>query len=749
MSQASNDRQAYTRFVPDNALSAQLPAVIWTTDRDLRITACFGAGLRKIGLAPDASVGITLYDQFQTTDADFPPIQAHLDALEGRSARYEHTVSGQNHRVYIEPLRDQSQEIIGCIGIACDITDIQKAENERTHLSAIAASTSHAIFSATLDGTIMTWNSGAEILTGYSAEDMIGGSSVLLIPPGFEYRERELLAQINAEEHIDPFDAIWIRKDGVHIWVMVTVAPIRNGSGETSAVSVIAHDITRRRQYVETLQESEMLFRQIADTAPATIWIIDSDGFCTFISQNWLELTGQTPQDGLGAGWLNVIHPEDRSLARQNCLRATATYEHFQSEYRICRPDGEQRWVLDVGQPRFSENGNFLGFIGSMFDITERKQIEETKSRLAAIVEHSYDAIFTISPEETITSWNTAAERIFGYSAEEVLGSTIDFLTPPSFADEEVIIRSKLQQIENLFHHVTVGRTKAGNPIDLILTITSMRDSTGNLIGASVVASDITHQKREELLRLELAKQKEINDLKTRFTSMVSHEFRTPLATIQASSDILKHYGDRINEERRIAHLDKIQAHVKHLTDLLNDILALNRADSVGFEFHAERIDLPTLARDLVEEVELASDGANIQLSLNACSTLLGDARLISHIIINLLSNAVKYSTPGSPVELSITCEPRETIIRVTDHGIGIPEADQPYIFDTFRRAGNVGSTQGTGLGLAITKRAAESHGGTIAFQSAVNTGTTFVVSLPVLSPLDYTQASTPPLTPE
>jgi signal transduction histidine kinase len=231
-----------------------------------------------------------------------------------------------------------------------------------------------------------------------------------------------------------------------------------------------------------------------------------------------------------------------------------------------------------------------------------------------------------------------------------------------------------------------------------------------------------------------LQQEKKLNELKLQFSSMVSHEFRNPLAAIRLSSDVLKKFNDRLTDEKRIEHLDKIQTRVNLLVEMLDHLLLISRADTGGLEFNPVSLDAVEFCHNLLEEMQHSvHDSQRINFSATGgCANLQGDEKLLHYIVTNLLSNALKYSPNGGPVQFNLTCDDAHIVIRVADEGIGIPEDDMKQLFEIFHRAQNVTGIPGTGLGLAIAKRAAEAHGGTIDVESKEGAGSTFTVRLPL-----------------
>jgi signal transduction histidine kinase len=245
---------------------------------------------------------------------------------------------------------------------------------------------------------------------------------------------------------------------------------------------------------------------------------------------------------------------------------------------------------------------------------------------------------------------------------------------------------------------------------------------------------DITeHKQMEQGLRTALERERELNELKTRFSSMVSHEFRTPLSIILSSAGLLDGYYDRMSDEKRKEHLQQIQTQVGHLTGLLDDVLTLSRAETLGISITGEYIDLKAFCLEIVRDIQSTTSKHQIQYSVEGESRMiLLDSKLMRQAIANLLSNAIKYSPQGGKVKLHITFSDHEVILTCEDEGIGIPEADQKRLFEVFHRGQNVGAIPGTGLGLPIIKRAIEAHGGTISVKSSVGAGTNFIIQLPL-----------------
>ena len=241
-------------------------------------------------------------------------------------------------------------------------------------------------------------------------------------------------------------------------------------------------------------------------------------------------------------------------------------------------------------------------------------------------------------------------------------------------------------------------------------------------------------------LKQALEKEKELNQLKSRFITMASHEFRTPLAIISSSSGILQEFGDRLNEERKQEHLQTIQNTIKHITQILDDVLMINRAEGNKIELYLEAADIIDFCRYLIQETAANHSQYSINFSVDLGEKITAesliiqfDKKLLQQVITNLLNNAIKYSPNHNLVNFNLTKVDDQIIFKISDHGIGIPETDQVKLFESFHRASNVGNIAGTGLGLSIVKQCVDLHRGRISVESQIGKGTTMTVSIPYL----------------
>jgi PAS domain S-box-containing protein len=359
-------------------------------------------------------------------------------------------------------------------------------------------------------------------------------------------------------------------------------------------------------------------------------------------------------------------------------------------------------------------------------------KLHRTKDRVEGILNHSSDAIILSSFDGVIQQINPAFTTLFGYSPDDVFGQSLLTLVNPSDVDGLLNALAAVVNTGKPIRAEIVAAHQDGTRLDVDVGLAAI--VKGNKIQDVVVGlRDITERKQmEQGLRAALEKEKELNELKLRFSSMVSHEFRTPLAVILSSAGLLQGYSDRMSVEKRAEHLSQIQVQVERLVGLLDDVLTLSQAETVGIEMRKEPVDLSVLCAALVVEIQQTTQQHVLMLSIDGDSRPIAlDTKLIRQAITNLLTNAVKYSPAGGTVRVDLAYRAHQILIHIQDEGIGIPEPDQKRLFEVFHRAKNVGAVPGTGLGLPIVKRAVEAHGGAVSVKSVVGSGTTFIIQIP------------------
>ncbi|MEZ4776746.1 MAG: PAS domain S-box protein [Bacteroidia bacterium] len=448
------------------------------------------------------------------------------------------------------------------------------------------------------------------------------------------------------------------------------------------------------------------------------------------------------------------------------------------------RKNGEEFPVEISLNPISTLNGNFV--IAIAVDISDRKNHEKNlvrnKNLLTAIIESAVDGIITISKHGSIESANHAAEQLFGYEKGELIGQKINILMPePYHSRHDGYIKNYTdtgeKKIIGIGREVT-GLKKDGTTFPFYLSVSEV-DHGEEKIFAGII-HDLTHQKEAEAelkkysekleqrveartealaqaineleieikerklaeqalivhqkkIQLALEKERELNELKSRFVSMASHEFRTPLATILSSISLVTRYEGSEHLDKREKHINRIKSNVRHLTNILNDFLSLSKLEEGIIEINIETFDIVEWMHDLLEEIEeQKKEGQKFFYTYQGTESVVElDPHLLKNILFNLISNAIKYSQEYKEIHISTQVNETDLVLTIEDQGMGIPESDQPYMFERFFRAKNAINIQGTGLGLSIVKRYIDLMNGQISFSSIYGKGTIFTIQLP------------------
>ncbi|RAJ10957.1 PAS domain S-box-containing protein [Chitinophaga skermanii] len=409
------------------------------------------------------------------------------------------------------------------------------------------------------------------------------------------------------------------------------------------------------------------------------------------------------------------------------------------------------------------------------------RTLEADENQLTALFKHANEGIILTNQQGEIVLANPEAERLFGYSAEEMLNQKIEMLIPRRFTGQHVQHRSNFAKkptdrkmgtgmalfalrkdgsefaVEVSLSHFNQGRERY--VLAFIIDVTLRKESENNLLAQKKQLEELTQsmqalntdleQKVDErtknlqsaMQQLEtsqseleeaLAKEKELSEIKSRFVSMASHEFRTPLSAILSSAALIGKYTQTDDQPRREKHVNKIREAVKHLNELLEDFLSLGRIEEGKVQISLEVIPLQGFMAETSEEVQgLLKQGQTLQCSVDPHLQIIADRRLLKHIFVNLLTNASKFSPVEAPITWTISRHENQVICTVADRGMGIPAEDKAYLFTSFFRGKNVTNIQGTGLGLHIVKRYVDMLDGTIEVDSELGKGTTITITFP------------------
>ncbi|MBL1178296.1 response regulator [Pantanalinema sp. GBBB05] len=422
-------------------------------------------------------------------------------------------------------------------------------------------------------------------------------------------------------------------------------------------------------------------------------------------------------------------------------------------------------WYTVIIEPVLNQQERLAGAVYILNDITDRRRAEENRLLLSAIVESSQDAIIGFTLYGTIVSWNTGAEKIFGYTAAEIKGQSISFLASPDRPGEALQILDTIRRGESITNLETVCFRQDGQPIEVSITVSPIKSSDERLVGISATVRDITERKqaeaeREQLLALEQTAREQAeaaNRIKDEFLAVLSHELRSPLNPILGWAKLLQ--SRHFDEAALKKALETIERNASLQAQLIEDLLDVSRIMRGKLSLNMVPVDLAATITAALETVRLAAEAKSIQIDTNldsAIGRVLGDAARLQQIVWNLLSNAVKFTPEGRRVDVYLERIDSHARLIVSDTGKGINPDFLPHVFDYFRQADSTTTRKfgGLGLGLAIVRYLVELHGGTVWAESlGEDQGATFTVSFPLIEDTPKPQAelippTTPPTTP-
>jgi PAS domain S-box-containing protein len=374
-------------------------------------------------------------------------------------------------------------------------------------------------------------------------------------------------------------------------------------------------------------------------------------------------------------------------------------------------------------------------------DVTERQRGEQAIARLAAIVTSSGDAIVGMDLQGTVTSWNRAAERLYGYQAPDMLGQSVNRIIPPDRQHEEPLLLEEVAAGNAVDHYETVRMRKDGTTVQVSLSVSPVMDAQGRVIGASKIARDITERKRAEaalvaaneaLEHQKVALADAVKELES-FSYSVSHDLRAPLRTIDAFSRIIHEEHEAALDDEAKRCLGIVRKAAVQAGELIDDLLEFSRLGRQSMQLRT--IDMTELANEAAEEVSRAQEGRSIDIAVASLPPCRGDARLVKLIWANLLGNAVKYTQylETARIEVGSTSDetdPEAIVYYVRDNGVGFNMAYVHKLFGVFQRLHKKEEFEGTGVGLAIVHRIVHRHGGRVWADGVVNGGATFYFSL-------------------
>jgi len=609
------------------------------------------------------------------------------------------------------------------------------------------------------DGKIAYQSPSSELYLGYSPDEMIGtgiGDYIESCEYGCDPGAWEsALAQACGPLH---FEAIFRHAQGFPVFVecytyLDTSQPERRlilhgrDVGEVKTLGSLLrerdHELARSDaelkaliiQHVSELEAGKRRVESILNNSSDAIILATPEGRICQTNASFDQLFGYLPDQMYDQPLILTIVPEQWRAFSSALRAATERGQRSRLDVQACRINGDN-FDADVAIAPLPHDPD-AGIVVSLRDISERKQMEnalrENERRFRGLFESSNDAVFIISLDHIILAANPRAVDLLGYPIEEIVGSPARrFTITEEGESEERLLALQLSGTVPIYERRF--RRANGEIRHTEINIAIISDAGGTPLHIQSIVHDITARKLiENELRQSLAREQELGILRARFVSIVSHEFRTPLATIQTTSDALRYYWDKMNPEQIEGRFNKIEAQIKHMVMLLEDVLTFGQVQSNTLTAKRTPINLDEFCQVVLDDLRGINAASAVMYECSDPAVeVLADKKLLRQIITNLVTNARKYSPNGSPVHVRLSQTGTAAVIEFADQGIGIPEEDQTHLFEAFHRASNTGHISGTGLGLAITKHAVELHNGTIAVKSAVGVGSTFTITLPI-----------------
>ncbi len=547
-------------------------------------------------------------------------------------------------------------------------------------------------------------------------------------------------------------------------WFNFTFKPLKNEKGEVYGIVHMAIDVTDQVLARQKLEESEVRFRTMAESTPVFIAVGNEESNAIYFNNAWTSLTGRPMKDLLDFGWVDLVHPEDRDAYVSNYVNAFEVREPFTGEFRVVNSNGEYRWLLAHGVPRFNTDGSFAGYISACTDITEekisRKEIQTALVQLRLSKEAAELGTFDMDLEKGTMHWDDRCRTLFGISHHQPVTYEKDFITGLHPDDRErildVINRAFNKAESNGDYDVdyrTVGAedgmvrwvrakgkvyfTAESKPFRFIGSVLDITEQVNAIHKIEQTVEERTKElaKANDTLK-EINKELErSNQNLEEFAHAASHDLKEPIRKIHFFTQKLKYELSSQLQEAELRSFSRIENASQRMANLIDDLLLYSHVSQRPHQ--TEQVDLNLAIENVMEDLELDIEEKKAVIHVDTLPVVQGYKRQLQQLFQNLLSNALKYSRPQVIPEINISArqnikgDKQYHVISVKDNGIGFSQEYAEKIFQMFSRLHGRGEYSGTGVGLSIAKKVAENHNGFIQVESSVENGARFDVFLP------------------
>jgi PAS domain S-box-containing protein len=717
-----------------------------------------------------------------------------------RALREGHSVALANHTMLVSrdgrewpiddsasPMRDAAGTSIGAVLVFRDVSERKQAEEAQARLAAIVEFSDDLIISKSLEGIVRSWNGGAERLFGYTAEEMIGRSIEVLIPPERLDEEPQILRRLRSGERVDHFETVRVAKDGRRIDVSLTISPLRDQEGHLIGASKIGRDITRQKLAEAALRASEGRHRFLAELAAATQRLIDAQEVidisarmlaehldvdrCVYAeveddstvvvfgdhSRGVPRIVGRWPLGTFGVDLERALR-DNRAFVVDDVDHdprggpALLAYRHNGIQAMICVPlheGGRLAAVMAVHEsvPRHwtSDEVELVRTVAARgWESIERTRaargLKDSADRLALALAAARLGDWSWDASTDVVTFSPRAAEIFGIPAGPVMTwSAMKALVHPD--DRERIVAAVDRALADGSQYDVEYRLDRGDGSLLWVSAKGRADfgADGVASGMFGVLQDVTDRVRlDQELQTRAEELASADRKKDDFIALLAHELRNPLAPVRTGLQIMRVAEDPAAVARARVIMDR---QITHMVRLIDDLLDVSRLNRDKLHLQKSQVELADVIRDAVEAVMPSVEAAGHQLEVSLPELALiveADTTRLAQVFGNLLSNSVKYTEAGGRIWLTARVEGATAIVEVGDTGVGIPAADLPGIFDMFAQVDRKleRTTGGLGIGLALVKALTTMHGGTVTAASAgTGQGSVFEVRLPLVGP--------------
>jgi PAS domain S-box-containing protein len=764
--------------------------VILTVDNNHRITTwsegaqaafewteaeALGRPFEDLFTPADQAAGVPLAELARAVaDGCAPDIRWHL--------RADGTRVFLNGSTHLLPADEQGRPR-GFLKIARDETERQRQADELVHTRAELVSSESrfralvdisaaAVWTATADGTVTEDSPSWRAYTGQSVSEWVGtGWRDAVHPEDRDHAYAKWHEAVAAQSMLDTQFRLFHAASGAYRWVRVNAGPLRDEDGTLVEWVGMNTDIDEVKRSAMALEESETRFRNMADHAPVMMWVTDPSGTCTYLNRRWYEFTGQTEAEALGYGWLDATHPDDVATAGTAFIESNAAQTEFRVEYRLRRADGKYRWAIDAATPRFGADGEYLGYVGSVIDIDERREAElllrQSEEQLRLATDAADVGMWDLDVTNEVLFWPARVKAMFGISPEVPI-SLADFYaglhpddlkhTSEAFASAADPERRAVYDVE----YRTIGK-EDGVVRWVAAKGRGLFDEDGRCARVLGTAIDITERKKtEERLRelnetLELRVAEEVQrralaeeqlrqahkmEAVGQLTGGIAHDFNNMLTGVIGSLDLIQRNIAAGKHDRVARYIDAANTSAQRAAALTARLLAFGRRQSLDLR----PVDTNALVSGM-EDLLHRTLGEQVALETHLASGLwaaCSDANQLDSALLNLCINARDAMPHGGKLTIEtsnthldaryaqehVEVEPGDYVmISVSDTGTGMAPSTMEKVFEPFFTTKPVG--EGTGLGLSMIYGFAKQSGGHIRIYSELGQGTTIKLYLP------------------